>query len=90
MPPVVFCLFVCFIKLESIRCLYVKAAALAFAGVAAHIKFQAPRAGGRGLVVKANFCHYAAALQALGGRFKPLCRHISIAIKLVLISHNKC
>ena len=90
MPPVVFCLFVCFIKLESIRCLYVKAAALAFAGVAAHIKVKAPQAGGRGLVVKANFCHYAAALQALGGRFKPLCRHISIAIKLVLISHNKC
>ena len=74
------------IRLESIRCLYVKAAALAFACVAAHIQVKAPRAGGRGLVVKANFCHYAAALQALRGRFKPLCRHISVAVKLVLIS----
>ena len=81
-----FCLYVCFIKLESICCLYVKAAALAFAGVAAHIKVKAPWAGGRGLVVKANFCHYAAALQALRGCFKPLCRHISVAIKFIFIS----
>ena len=51
-----------FIYLKSIRCLYVKAAALALAGVAAHIKVKAPRAVGRGLVVKANFRHYTASL----------------------------
>ena len=38
------------------------------------------------MVVKANFCHYAAALQTLCGRFKPLRSHVSVAVKLVLIS----
>ena len=63
MLPFIFCIS------ESIRCLHVEACAFAFTGVAAHVQVKTPRAVRRGLVVKANFCHVAAALQTLRGRF---------------------
>ena len=74
-----------FIYLKRIRCLYVKAAALALAYVAAQVKVKVPRAVRAGLVVKAKLRNAGAAAKALGVGFYACRFHIGVAVKLILI-----